>query len=359
MSDAEQPDDVADEAVEHGAITTSSGLPDSTGSADSSGSTGSTAERRVRQRALGRVGYDVSEMALGTWGLSGDAYGQVFYLEVDRVIDRAQEVGITLFDTAPAYGNGEMEKKLGERLDAKSTRVVTKLGTFRDGDVASKKFDAKSLDEAFEQSRERLKRDTVDVVLLHCPSATQLREKEGVDFLKQKVKDGDIGAWGVSAGNAEVASAAIECGCDVLEIAYNVFIARDLHGLTDMVEATETAVLARSVLAHGLLCGYWGWGKSFPSYDQRATRWNKEELSFRIRQLDGVRSLVGGDVTNLRAAAIRFVLSNHVVSSAVIGPRAVIHLEQLLRETATGPPYLSDEQLQELPAELEAVGIEL
>ena len=86
----------------------------------------------MRKRPFGRAGFEVSELTLGTWGLSGDAYGPVYHKEVDKVIDRAIEAGITLFETADVYSYGEMESKLGERLkDAEGTRIVTKIGTFR------------------------------------------------------------------------------------------------------------------------------------------------------------------------------------------------------------------------------------
>ena len=64
-----------------------------------------------------------------------------------------------------------------------------------------------------------------------------------------------------------------------------------------------------------------------------------------MSQLDALRFLVRGDVHTLRAAAVRFVLANHLVSSAVLGPRSVEQLEQLVRETGAGPRYLPDEDL--------------
>ena len=106
-------------------------------------------------------------MALGTWGMSGEDYGPVYHREVDRIIDRAIELGITLFDTADVYAGGKLEEKLAERLDPAEHRVITKIGTFVDCDPPRKKFDAESLRVAFEKSRERLKRvllvEAVDV----------------------------------------------------------------------------------------------------------------------------------------------------------------------------------------------------
>ncbi len=65
-----------------------------------------------------------------------------------------------------------------------------------------------------------------------------------------------------------------------------------------------------------------------------------------------------GDVTSLRAAAVRFVLANNLVSSAIVGPKSVAQLEQLVREVGAGPIYLRDDALSELPRVLERVGVE-
>jgi aryl-alcohol dehydrogenase-like predicted oxidoreductase len=65
----------------------------------------------------------------------------------------------------------------------------------------------------------------------------------------------------------------------------------------------------------------------------------------------------GLDVLTMRGAAVRFVLANHIVSAAVLGPRTVEQLEQLVRETGGGPRYLSDEDLRQLPRALDRVGI--
>jgi aryl-alcohol dehydrogenase-like predicted oxidoreductase len=54
---------------------------------------------------------------------------------------------------------------------------------------------------------------------------------------------------------------------------------------------------------------------------------------------------------------LRFVLSNSLVSSAIIGPRSTAQLEQLVREAGSGPPYLPDEVLRALPARLIEAGV--
>src|SRR5688500_8399106 len=102
----------------------------------------------MKVRPLGKTGLAVSELALGTWGLSGDGYGAVADAEVGRVIERAMTLGMTLFDTADVYGRGDMERRLGNLLDPSSTYVVTKIGTELGANPARKRFDVRYLSEA-------------------------------------------------------------------------------------------------------------------------------------------------------------------------------------------------------------------
>ncbi|HHH11280.1 MAG TPA: aldo/keto reductase [Sorangium sp.] len=313
----------------------------------------------MRTRRFGRNDFQVSELSLGTWGLSGDGYGPVQDSEVDRVIDRALELGVTLFETADVYGAGAMEKKLGARLDAKNTHIVTKIGTFVEDGVGHKRFDAKSLAVAFDNSQQRIGRDKLDVVLLHNPTVTALQAGEASAFLRERVEAEQLRCWGVSAGSEEVANAAIDLGADVVELAYNAFHQHTLHALSDRLAMTDTAVLARSVLAHGLLAGHWIPNKTFFEHDHRAHRWTKDGLEYRRQQLRALRAFVRNDVVTLRSVALRFVLSNELVTTAVLGPRTLTQLNQLCRESGGEPPYLDEETMRELPKRLQAIGVAL
>src|SRR3984885_7916485 len=115
-------------------------------------------------------------MALGTWGLSGDAYGPVDEPEQERVLARALEMGFSLIDTADAYGGGRMERLVGRAVaDRTDVVLVTKGGTDRTTSPPRKRFDGAFLRDSLERSLRRLGRDRVDVYLLHNPSADALR----------------------------------------------------------------------------------------------------------------------------------------------------------------------------------------
>jgi aryl-alcohol dehydrogenase-like predicted oxidoreductase len=313
----------------------------------------------VRKRKLGRTQIEIGELALGTWGLSGDGYGHVTEAVQDRVIERALNMGVSFFDTADVYGKGEMEKRLGRLLPKDTTQVCTKIGTDLQHLPPIKRFDMGYLRESFERCQERLQRETIDVLLLHNPTLHSLGTSAALDFLSELKKRGKIRAYGVSAGDSAVARAAIDHGAEVVELAYNVFFADDLHELSDDIAQKDIGVIARSILAHGLLAGHWSAEREFYPGDHRQDRWTPNELRTRIRQLDAIRPLVGGVVMTLRAAALRFVLSNDLVSCAVLGPKSVAQLDQLLREAGWGPPYLKDTAMAELSARLKSVGITL
>ena len=320
----------------------------------------------MRTRRLGQTGIEISELTLGTWGLSGEAYGPVDAAERDRVIDRALELGITAFETADVYGRGAMETCLGERLAGKNARVITKVGTFRPEassavpgyEQSYKRFERDYLHQAVARSQERLRKDKIDVVLLHNPALSTISRGDATAALDELKASGAIEAWGVSAGDNTIARAALGQGAQVIEIAYNLFFSRDLHDLAADLAGDKAGVLARSVLSYGLLAGLFAPGRTFTSGDHRVDRWSRSELDARLKQLDAVRWLVQGQVHTMRAAAVRYVLANSVVSTAVLGPKNVAQLEQIVRETETAPPYLGDDVLARLPGELAQAGVQ-
>jgi aryl-alcohol dehydrogenase-like predicted oxidoreductase len=313
----------------------------------------------VRQRTLGKTGLRVSEMALGTWGLSGDAYGSVEEAEQERVVQRAIEMGFSLVDTADAYGGGRMERLLGRALaDRRDVVVVTKGGTDRTTSPPRKRFESSFLRDRLHASLRRLARERVDVYLLHNPSERVLEQGDAVEALLELKQEGKIGHWGVSVGDVSVGRAALARGAEVLELAYNLVQGSDLHQLAGEIMVAGAGLLARSTLAYGLLAGDWTKDREFSPGDHRADRWTRLELERRVEQLAAVRFLVHGEVATLRAAAVRYVLANNLVTSAVLGPRSVQQLEDVVREVGMGPVYLRDQDLMRIPRALEAVGIE-
>lgn len=303
---------------------------------------------------LGSTGLDISEMGLGTWGLSGEAYGPISPGEATRVMHRARNMGINVFDTAPSYGLGAMERELGEALSGDDEAVVlTKWGTDRSGAFPKKNFSSSFLRREALQSRERLGPACRLVGLLHNPSVQCVESGEASATLVQLRAEGVIHSWGVSVGSREVAEAALAQGAQVLSFAHNVLQVQPLRELQDRLEREGAGVVAHSVLFYGLLAGRWSPNKEFSSTDHRSERWPDGSLATRTRQLDALRPAVSGEVKSLRGAALRFVLQNEAISTAFLGPKTGAQLDQLVREAGQGPPYLSEGKMSALENRLQ------
>ena len=295
---------------------------------------------------------------MGTWGLSGEPYGEVSEDDAERVLKSALDMGITLFDTSDSYAGGRMEALLGRVCKGKDDVViVTKGGTDRRTDPPIKRFDEEYLRGSVERSLKRLGLEALPVYLLHCPTREALLAGGALDILAKLKDEGKIRHVGVSCGNEEVLEESLELGAEVVCVAYNMFHSAAVTRKTGDFMVKRPGFLARSVLNYGVLAGLWTRDREFPDTDHRSQRWTRLELGHRVDQLEAIRFLVKGDVLTLRGAAVRFVLSSHVVSSAVLGPRTVEQLEQLVRETGGGPRYLRDEDLSRLYKELEKAGV--
>ncbi len=310
----------------------------------------------MQTRELGRTKIRVSELSLGTWGLAGDAYGEVPPGEAKRVIERALLMGITLFETADCYGQGELERLLGSVLKKKKVTVVTKWGTDLAGAPAQKRFDPEFIEKSARASRHRLGAEIQLIGLLHNPSCEALEKGDATAALKKLKEEGIIQSWGVSVGDHDVANAAIDADTPLLSFAHNLLQVQPLRSVEKKIKEKGIGVLAHSLLFYGLLAGRWAPNKTFRMADHRSERW-PGGIASRIRHLDAVRPLVSGDVTTMRSAAVRFVLSNPLISSAILGPRTSSQLDQLVRECRSVAPYLSEGKLSALEARLEELKV--
>ena len=282
----------------------------------------------MQTRILGRTERAVSEIALGTWSLTAPG------ADADNAratIERAQALGINLFETAEHYevGGESIASLLGASL-RDGAMVCLRGGLDSTSTPNRKRFERVFLHRSAARAAERLKRP-VDIYLLAHPTSETVKMGEATGALHELKSEGIIANFGVATTDIEIATIAIEEGASVIEIPFNVFTAQHFSPLIDHAKAQNVGVLARSPLAYGLLCGTWPADKIFASDDHRAHRWTREELTSRLRQVANLRPLVTDDVHTVRNVALRFVLA-HAVASAVVGVRNVGQLEANVRE---------------------------
>ena len=156
-------------------------------------------------RRLGATGPEVSAVGLGCMGMS-EFYGEGDREQSIRTIRRALELGVTLFDTADMYGQGENERLLAEALGADRDRVVvaTKFGMVRDeaGSFTGVDGSPEYARRACEASLSRLGTETIDLLQLHrVDPRTPIEETVGA--MRELVEAGKVRLLGLSEVSAE------------------------------------------------------------------------------------------------------------------------------------------------------------
>lgn len=319
----------------------------------------------MRTRQLGKSGIAVGELGLGTWGLSGEAYGPMSPQNARRVIETALDEGCNFIDTAACYGpHGSVESLIGDVLASRGRDrafVATRIGVDRAGGQKGpvRRFDREGLTALAEASLKRLRTDYVDAFLLHNPQIQALTGEgsEAISALRLLRDAGKVRLIGVSAGSAEVARAALKSDVDLISLPYNALHSGLLHSLAADLSQSHVGVIAHSPLAYGLLADTWGADRIFPEGDHRALRWSSTDLARRVAQRDALRPMVRGEVLTVREAAIRYVLANGVVSVCVVGAR-FDDMARLNAHAADTLPYLPPEDLGEFGMRLRKHGLE-
>jgi aryl-alcohol dehydrogenase-like predicted oxidoreductase len=234
-----------------------------------------------QERVLGSSGIGVSALGLGCWAIGGPywregkpmGWGKTDDAESIHAVRLAVDLGVTFFDTADVYGCGHSERIIGRALAGIRERVViaTKFGrTFdaRSRRVTGTALDAASIRRACEASLRRLRRDRIDLYLLHLGTVTVEQAAQVREVLEGLREQGTIGAYGWSTDASAAAGVFAQGrGCAALQHTLNVFERND--AMLALCEARGLASIARSPLAMGLLTGKLASDTSFAADDVR------------------------------------------------------------------------------------------
>lgn len=260
--------------------------------------------------------------------------------EATRIVHAALERGVLVFDTANAYESGESERVLGEALRARPepSIVVTKLGARR-AEGQPEGLAPSVLRRAALESRSRLARDALDVLLLHQPDPrTPLRETLGE--LSALMREGVVRAWGVS----NFASWQI---LDAMHLAEGLElprprVAQQLYNLLVRELEVEYLPFARAFgihtavynpLAGGLLRAELG-SSRFRKNRLYVERYFTDRLRAEAAAYDAIARDAGLDLATL---ALRFLGANRDIDSVVLGPATLDQLEASLGAIEASP----------------------
>jgi len=211
-------------------------------------------------RPLGSTGIDVSVLGLGTvkFGRNEQVkYPQDFKIPGDmdmiRILDLAWSLGINFIDTAPAYGTSE--ERLGKLLAQRHDWVIeTKVGEIFENGQSRFDFSAKHTRKSVENSLRKLRRDYVDVVLVHSNGDDMdiIHQQDALAELENLKQKGLIKAFGMSSKTVEGGLWVVE-HCDVVMATCNLEYNEEQSVLDKAKELNKGVVVKK-----GLLSGYAG-----------------------------------------------------------------------------------------------------
>lgn len=302
---------------------------------------------------LGMTDLKVSRIAFGAWELGGE-WGSFDENAAIATIRHARQRGITLFDTAQAYGFGASERILAralrDDLDRRREEVViaTKGGLRMTGSGLVRDSSRAWLRRGVEESLRALDVDYIDLYQVHWPDPNvALTETAGA--LDELVREGKIRHVGVSNFDvAEMTEFAHTRPVETLQPPYSLF-RRDIE--TDVLPYTRThdiGVLVYGPLAHGLLAGGMDERTTFAPDDWRSTNPSFQGEAFR-HNLDKVRDVgrfaaeeLGRSVAQL---AVAWTVANPGVQVAIVGARRAQHIDEAVIASEL---HLGDDELTQI-----------
>jgi aryl-alcohol dehydrogenase-like predicted oxidoreductase len=293
----------------------------------------------MHYRTLGRLGWEVSEVSYGMWGIAGGPGGftGADYATAPECLDLAVERGCNFFDTAYAYGRGISEQMLGALLrrhpDRKlyvATKVPPKNMAWPPGrdDTLDEVFPAAHIREYAYKSLENLGVSQIDLLQLHVWEDRWAKDERWQQALHDLKREGVIAAAGISVNRWEPANclAAIDTGLiDVVQVIYNIFDQAPEDELFPRAQRDGIGVIARVPFDEGTLAGVVSLSSRWPDGDWRNTYFGPENLEPSVSHL---RDLVDdvGDRLPLPELALRFILASPAVSTVIPGMRTTGHV---------------------------------
>jgi aryl-alcohol dehydrogenase-like predicted oxidoreductase len=297
-------------------------------------------------RRLGRSGLRVSPLGLGTARMAGLGWRHEATPGVSpetrrdaiRQIQEAVDLGVTLFDTADNYGEGESERILGEALRGRvGVIVVTKFGEDpipdRDDPWA---LDAETVRRKCEASLRRLGVECIDVLLLHRRDYPLERAPEMVGILEELVRAGSIRSYGWSTDDVERARVFADGEhCTAIEHRLNVL--HDAPAMLELCREHDLASLNRVPLLMGVLTGRWSEETRLDRDDPRAPWF--EEAGFRdlLARARAIGPHLRRDGRSTAQGALGWIWARSPLAVPLPGFRDTAQLRGLLEARRFGP----------------------
>ena len=309
----------------------------------------------MRYRKFGRVGWQVSEIGYGMWGMGGwsnsDDHQSLQSLQM--AVDR----GCNFFDTAFAYGDGHSEGLLGQTIRAnpdKKLYAATKIPPknrewpAREGSTLAESYPPDHVEEFVHRSLENARIESWDLMQFHTWNDEWLRDDRWVYKLDDLRSQRLIAGIGISLNRWEPWNGvrAVRTGqIDAVQVIYNIFDQNPEDDLFPACDEMNVAVIARVPFDEGTLTGMLTKDSKWPEGDWRNTYFVPENLNASVDRVEKIKKLLArwnqehkgeGEIT-MPELALRFILSNPTVTTIIPGMRKPNHVRSNVEASDAGP----------------------
>ncbi|GAA4435990.1 aldo/keto reductase [Pontibacter saemangeumensis] len=310
----------------------------------------------MQYRTLGKTGFEVSEVSLGTWQVGG-RWGEPFSeRNAERIINEAIDAGVNFIDTADVYSDGASEAAVASVVKGRSENiyVATKCGRQIQPHTAEG-YTAQRLTGYVEDSLRNMKTDTIDLIQLHCPPTEIYARPEIFEAFDRLKEQGKIRNLGVSVELVDEALMAMQYpNVTTVQIIYNMFRLKPSEVFFSKAKENNVGIIVRVPLASGLLTGKMSRATTFGPDDHRSFNRNGEafdkgetfsgvEYGLGLEAVEQLKKLFPGQEP-LAAWAIRWVLMAEEVSTVIPGASRPEQVASNIE--ASGLPALSAQQMQ-------------
>lgn len=275
----------------------------------------------------------VSEIGLGAWQLGIESgWKGLTDAEAQSLVKRALELGVNFYDTAPNYGHGTGEERLGKALQGTDRSKIVINTKFGHTDHGTMNYESDYIRTSLEGSLRRLKTDYVDSLIIHNPPSSYLdgRVNDHYEILERLIEEGKILGYGASIDTAaDLKLLLTTTGATVVEAFYNI-LHQDIAKSFDLALEKGTAIIAKIPLDSGWLTGKYDKDSSF---DGVRSRWSKDDIATRAALVDRVREIIDSD-RPMAQQAIAFCAAHPAVTTVIPGSLNIAQLEQNISSVA-------------------------
>ena len=278
----------------------------------------------MQYRQLGNSSLTLPVVTLGTWQLADSEYWGAGG-DPQNAVRSALDHGITCFDSAESYANGESEALLGRALGRERSKVL--LAT----KVSQRNLAPDKLTAACEGSLKRLRTDTIDLYQVHWPSR-EVSFAETFDALERLRRDGKIRAIGVSNFGPLDLHDWLQSGSAVSnQVCYNALFRAIEFEILPACRSAGVGVLAYSPLLQGILSGRWEAIEDIPTARRRTRHFAAAREGTRHRSagaeeetlhaLRGLADLARETGIAMADLAMAWLIAQPGVTSIIVGGR--------------------------------------